>query len=357
MPAIQIFGKMGSNKTHFATFYALLLANKFKKKIVANYLFHPDNLMEYCSNMGYSWLVEKLSSDEPIIYYCDIENGGMDYILSLDNSIVIFDEIALYVPARGSGAVTTKTSKFHKDLTQIRKRFNYLICIAQNHQQIDSAVKNLAEETFHCQGITLHDEKLGTKKLYYKIVNRFVPENYEIWVANPKLRRNPIKTKIMSNKSFSGLLTASDVALFGVYPSFGIVHGVDLSNAFPDSKATYYKQIPTTRDAFTWAYVMPIKALEIKPKWYTWCFKKLPHEYFLFGCELHRVYLKYNKSRVLFKLSSNHLLNKLVLCLISIAVFLLILYVVRYGFLFILLLLLLPFVYRSLPLHKFKIVH
>ena len=348
MPAIQIFGKMGSNKTHFATFYALLLANKFKKKIVANYLFHPDNLMKYCASMGYTWLVEKLSGDEPIIYYCDIENGGIDNILSIDNSIVLFDEIALYVPARGSGSVTTKSSKFHKDLTQIRKKFIYLICIAQNHQQIDSAVKNLAEETFHCEGITMHDEKLGTKKLYYKIVNRFVPDNYELWISNPRLRRNPIKTKLMSNKSFSGLLSTADVDLFGVYPSFGIVHDISLTNAFPDSVGCYYRQIPKSKDAFTWAYILPMKSLSIKPKWYIWLYTKLPNVYFLVCLEFLRIYRKYNKSGSLWVPSSNFLLNKIILCLLSLGGFLLLLYIVKYGFAFILLLFFTPLLVSSL---------
>jgi hypothetical protein len=354
MPAIQIFGKMGSNKTHFATYYALLLANKYKKKIVANYLFHPDNLMQYCQNMGYSWLVENLSKPEPLIYYCDIENGGMDNILSLQDSIVLFDEIALYVPARGSGSVTTKTSKFHKDLTQIRHRFIYLIAIAQNHQQIDSAIKNLSEETFHCDGITFHDEKLGTKKLYYKIVNRFIPDNYEIWVANPRLRRNPIKTKIMSTKSFSGLLTTADVDLFGVYPSFGLVHQVNIADTFPDSFGTYYKEPLSKNSTFSWAYILPLPQAVCKSKLRTWAYSKLPYQYLIVASDIFSLYLKYAniKSFVLYQPSSNKNLNLFVLCLLSLAGFLLVLYISKYGLFFLFALLLSPFLVRFLPLPK-----
>lgn len=148
MPAVQVFGKMGSNKTHFATFYGIFIANKFKKKLVLNYPLHPDNLLQYCRKMKYSWFVEQLSLSDPLVYFCDVEKGGIDSLLSIHNSVVIFDEVALYVTARGSSSVSTKSSKFHKDLTQIRHRKIYLVCVAQNHQQIDSSIRNLVEETF-----------------------------------------------------------------------------------------------------------------------------------------------------------------------------------------------------------------
>lgn len=310
MPASMIFGKMGSNKTHFATFYAIYLANKLHKRIVFNYLLHPDNLMQYCSKMRYEWLVDALSKKQPIVYYCDVENGGLDHLLSIHDSVVVFDEVALYVPSRGSGSVTTKTSKFHKDLTQIRHRHNYLIVIAQNHQQIDSSIKNLSEETFHCAGLTLYDDKLKSQKLWFKIVNRFVPDNYEVWISNPRLRRNPIKTKIMSNKSFSGILTLADLDLFNVYQSFGLVHEIELSQAFPDSKSTYYvdeklKKSPT----FTWAYILPIEAKPITSKVSYFFYAKIPSMY----CLLYQEVLS-RLPQPVFKKSSNNFFNKVMLC-------------------------------------------
>ncbi|MHC5855217.1 P-loop NTPase family protein, partial [Nostoc sp.] len=331
-----IFGKMGSNKTHFATFYALFLANKLHKKVVLNYLLHPDNLMAYCIKMGYQWLVQRLTESEPVIYYCDVENGGLDYILSIEDSVVAFDEVALYVPSRGSGSVTTKSSKFHKDLTQIRHRHNYLLVIAQNHQQIDSAIRNLAEETFHCAGLTLYDEQLKSQKLWFKIVNRFVPDNYELWVSNPRLRRNPIKTKLMANKSFSGMLKLSDVELFSVYQSFGLVHEIELKDAFPDSWVTYYKEPVDVKKTFSWAYIQTFPEVPDHPnRIQIWAYTKLPAVYFLIWREIKRLYLP--TTFVLYSPGSNLLLSNIVICLLSLlALLVLLLFIKSFWLMFVL---------------------
>lgn len=235
MTATAIYGKMGSNKSHFSLFYGLLLANKFKKKyLVANFPLHPEYLLKYCLGMGYYWNVNNLK-----IVYVDLESGGMDYILSFDDAIIIFDESALYTTARGSASVSTKNSKFHKELTQIRHRKNYLLTIAQNPQQIDSAIKNLCEEIVFCNGITMYSEELKTQKLYYRNVHLFIPENFEVWYANPRLRRNPIKSKILSKKWFGGFLKICDSYLFNVYSSFALVHEAGKSVYFCDSELQY----------------------------------------------------------------------------------------------------------------------
>lgn len=228
MPCITIYGKMGSNKSLFATRYAIFLANKFKKKyIISNYPLNLKELYNYCYRQRFDWCCKRLRKGN-FIYYLDfsIEGGkiGLDNILSKDNSIVLFDETALYLPARGSSHSTTKTSQFHKELTQIRHRKNYLIAIAQNHQQIDSMVRNLAEEIFHCSGFTAYDNRLEAPRLMYKTVHRFAPDNYDVWVSNPKNRKNPIKTRLLRNKDYSGNLTRADIDLFKVFSSFGLVH-------------------------------------------------------------------------------------------------------------------------------------
>lgn len=341
MPASMIFGKMGSNKTHFATFYAIYLANKLHKRIVLNYLLHPDNLMEYCSKMRYEWLVSALSRKQPVVYYCDIEDGGLDYLLSIEDSVIAFDEVALYVPSRGLGSATTKTSKFHKDLTQIRHRHNYLITIAQNHQQIDSSIKNLAEETFHCAGLTFYDEKLKSQKLWFKIVNRFVPDNYEVWVSNPRLRRNPIKTKIMSNKSFSGILTLADLDLFNVYQSFGLVHEISLEQAFPNSKSTYHQESKLD-SKFAWAYILPIEKKPIASKLANFFYAKIPSSY----CFIYQEIIK-KFPQPIFKASTNRAFNKIIICVAFAFGFIIFLFFIK-NFWFTLLLLSSPLFFARL---------
>lgn len=239
MPACCIYGKMGSNKSHFALWYALLLANKYEKpNLVANFPLDPDALFNYCKLYGHSWLLGNLK-----FWYCDTENGGVDKILSLDDSVVIFDEVALYITSRDSAHHSTRNSLFHKELTQIRHRRNYLIVIAQNQKQIDSSIRNLAEDVIHCEGFSVYSKELRSQKLIYRSARFFTPDNYEVWVANPRLRRNPIKSKLLGKKFFGGFLTIADSYLFNVYSSFALVHESGKHIIYPDSKIAYEQEI------------------------------------------------------------------------------------------------------------------
>lgn len=314
MSVIQIFGKMGSCKTHFATFYALHMANKYRKKIVSSYLFHPDSLLRYCRYMRYHWLLENLSRQEPLIYFCDIEKGGIDYLLSVDKSVIIFDESSLYTPSRQSGSKTTKNSIFHKELTQIRHRKNHLLVIAQDPSQIDLSIKKLSEEVVFCASLCPED-KYGVKKMIYKKVHLFYPDDFEIWFSNARLRRSPVKTSIMRKKCFSGLLKQCDIELFSVYPSFDLVHEADpVEGSFlQDSK---YKYIPESFDdcpklGFRWYFIEPLPSIKPVSLIVKYCYTKMLFEYWQIAVLLKKKYIK-NPNKKLYIPSSNKLYNKFI---------------------------------------------
>lgn|GEM_PF-5171900 len=202
--------------------------------------------------MRYSWLLERFQSNDPVVYYCDLDRTfakkdelltgeAIDYLLTINDSVVIFDEVAAWFPSRGSAAVSTKHSPFLKTLNQIRHRHIFLLVTTQSHSQIDSAIRQLAEETFSCAGLSTYSEKLKGPELFFKSVSRFTPENYDIWVSNARLRRNPLKSRLMRNKSFSGFLTKADYFLFRVYSSFSLLH---FAKPFTDSINQYVKASP-----------------------------------------------------------------------------------------------------------------
>ena len=235
MPISLVYGLPGRNKTHFATYYAIALAEKYHKKLVFNYILHPDKLYQYCLDMRYSWVCSSLQAGN-FLYFCDLEKEkSIEHFLTISDSIVVCDEAAGYFPARGSVSNTPK--KFIKDLTQVRHRKQYFICICQDQLQIDTAIKTLAEEILQCNGITLYDSQLGTQKLVFKIVRRFDSYKFASWSSNPRLKGNPLKTHLMANKSWlSPLLSIADYKLFEVYNSFNLVHE---SLFFADSAINY----------------------------------------------------------------------------------------------------------------------
>lgn len=280
MSVTTIYGKPGSNKSHFSIFYALLITNKFKKKyLVCNFPLHPEHLLKYCLAMGQYWNVNNL-----IIRYIDLESGGMDYILSSDDSVIIFDESALYTTARGSGSVSTKTSKFLKELTQVRHRKNILLSVSQNPQQIDSSIKNLCQEVVYCEGISTYCPELKTQKLQYRSVRTFLPENFEIWYGNPRLRKNPIKSKMLCKKFFGGFLKISDAQIFNIYSSFALVHESGQNINFSDSKIQYDGNMQ--QDGFIIYQYSLAKVFKIDrkniyiPKLKQWAFKNLWSDFY-----------------------------------------------------------------------------
>lgn len=234
MPITLCYGLPGRAKTHFSTYYSLALAEKYHKKLVLNYQLHPDNLVAYCRNMGYQWLLNSMAS-EPTIYYCDMEESR-DSFLSIPDTVCVCDETSGYFPARGSTSNTPKS--FIKDLTQVRHRRQYVIFIAQSQEQIDLAIKVLAEEVIQCNGVSIYDADIGSQRLLFKVVRRFTVDKYASWSNNPRLRSNPLKTHLMANKSWLSMLTVADSKLFDVYSSFALVHGGKID--FPDSSRQYY---------------------------------------------------------------------------------------------------------------------
>jgi hypothetical protein len=232
-----IYGKPGKGKSHFATFYGIYLANFYEKKLVSNFFFDPERLALYCKLMGYRWLLEHLNAG--IIYYIDCDRNLSD-ILSIKDSIVLLDEAAIFLPARGSANNTPK--QVIKDLVQVRHDSQYLIYLCQNESQVDSFLRNLTEEIFHCNGQSKWSRKLRNQELFWKTVHLFPPDHYQQWVSDPKLRKNPIKTRILATKSWTGMLSISDMLLFQVYDSFNRLEAQHLELGQDSDRALAYRE-------------------------------------------------------------------------------------------------------------------
>jgi hypothetical protein len=289
MPITCIYGLPGKGKSQFSLFYAILLANKYKKSIVANFSINHDALISYCQKMGYQDLLDRLAWGESSIYYCDMEQDNiLDSILSIPNSINIIDEAGAYIRARGSTTSTPK--KFLKDLTQVRHQKQYALFISQSDKQIDSAIKVLADEIIHCSGISIYDSKIDAPRLQLKTVRRFTPDKYEIFASNPRIQGNPLKAYLSANKNWVGFPTAADNYLFSIYDSFGLIHDDKIGKDGRGRKHLGAASVPASPSFY--CYPIP-QSCKVDSKIETFLFKFLPAEYTPLVNNSKRVWNKY----------------------------------------------------------------
>ena len=288
MPCISaVHGYPGSGKSRFAIWYCLELAEKYQKRIVANFPFNLPNLAKYCRLMNYRWLVENL--DRKIIIYVPTLGNKEDIIsfFAFPDSILLWDEVAKDLPSRGSTYNTPR--KVIEALVEIRHERQYLIYISQNDKQIDSQLRNLTEEYYHCIGILTYSRQLRSEQMVMKTVHRFLPDNYQVYLGDPKVRRNPIKVKILAAKSWRGFLNGCDVLLFDLYESLKKLESQSVgSSNFPlayakTSKGKFYVAVGRN----------PYNKFHSYQKYVTWFLTKLPSKFLPWVLKLDKYFCKY----------------------------------------------------------------
>lgn len=213
MPVSAVYGLPGKGKSLFICQYALSISNKYKKPIVTNFQFSPNWLAYLSKMMLLDWVLANL--DSGIIYYIN-PNFGFQDMLVVPDSIVVIDEVALYAPRKDGG-----TPRAIRDaLSMSRKLSQYILFSCQYPGQIDEGLKDYVDDVFYCNGTTVWSEKLRNEALIMKNCKRFTQENFKVWFGDPKLKRNPVKTRILSNKTWQGILNCIDAVTFNAYASF-----------------------------------------------------------------------------------------------------------------------------------------
>jgi Zonular occludens toxin (Zot) len=210
-----VYGLPGAGKSHFSLFYGLSLCEKFGKTLVTNYLLDLDKISHYCYLMGYFDFLNRLGKEGIVYISADTHAGDF---LSVRNSVIVLDEAGIYFPARG---FKDTPKKLLADLCQVRHDASMLLCIAQAEKQIDIQIRNLSWEVFQCRGLSVYDKKLNNQKLIFKNIYRFDKDRYEVYMNDPKIRKNPLKSRLCSNKTWQGPLTCADLYLFSCFDSFG----------------------------------------------------------------------------------------------------------------------------------------
>jgi hypothetical protein len=236
-----LYGLPRKGKTLFMIQYGLILAEKYQKKLVANFPFKPDYLVQLTKMMGLNWVLNNI--DNGIIIYIS-PNSAFEEILSVPDSVVLVDEVALYAPRRDGG-----TPKQIKDaLAMSGKLSQYIIFSCQFPNQVDEGIKDFVQTIFHADGYSAWSPKLRNEVLVNKSVRQFTIENFKVWWSDPKLRRNPIKSKILTTKSWSGFLNCIDSFTFKSYDSFidfrAMPMGIPDNDGFNENSDYPYSNLP-----------------------------------------------------------------------------------------------------------------
>lgn len=193
--------------------HGVFLANKYQKKLVSNFAFSPYALAELARIMGCYWFLDNMGNG--IVSYID-SNSAFEDILCVPDSVVLIDEVALYAPRRAGGTPQT----IRNALAMSGKLSQFIILSCQFPSQIDEGLKEYVDDIFYANGLFKWDSTIRNYKLFYKNVKAFSNENFRVWFADPKLRRNPLKTRLLSFKQWAGPLNCVDAVAFDAYNSF-----------------------------------------------------------------------------------------------------------------------------------------
>jgi Zonular occludens toxin (Zot) len=216
MPISGIYGLPGKGKTQFSLEIGIQLAEEYQYKLITNFPINPIYLARYLQLKRYNFLLTNIHKQ---FIYCPIMTQK-DLTFCLDEykeSIIIFDELHIILPARSHNQTNRDViSAF----SQCRHQKQHIFYVCQNHLQIDSFIRNIADDFYHCNGMTKFNLKLKMDKLIIKNVTSFTPESYEIFLKDPKIKRNPIKCKLLGKKQWQRILNKFDILLFKMYNSF-----------------------------------------------------------------------------------------------------------------------------------------
>lgn len=242
MPFTAIYGLPGRGKSLLMLQRGLKLAEKYRLRLVTNFQLDPIQLAYYCKINNYKWLMENIPNG--IIYYVSA-NRNFAQFLQIQNAVIILDEMGLYAPSCQSW---TLPAEAFNAVANNRKRLQHIIYAAQYPSQVHSSIHQICSEILYAEGIAIWCDKLRNDRLLFKDVHQFKPAEFDVWFRDPKLRKNPIKSIVLAEKHWKGVINCADAQTFRVYDSFGLLEKQDDSIIADNSVYSYKPFIIDPRD-------------------------------------------------------------------------------------------------------------
>jgi len=221
MPFTAIYGLPGRGKSLLMLQRGLKLAEKYHLRLVSNFQLDPVQLAYYCKINNYKWLLKNIPNG--IIYYVS-SNKNFAQFLQIQDAVILLDEMGLYAPSCQSW---TLPAEAFNAVANNRKRLQHIIYAAQYPSQVHSSIHQICSEILYAEGLAIWCEKLRNDRLLFKDVHQFKPSEFEVWFRDPKVRKNPIKSIVLAEKHWKGVISALDAQTFRVYDSFGLLEKQD----------------------------------------------------------------------------------------------------------------------------------
>jgi len=221
MPFTAIYGLPGRGKSLLMLQRGLKLAEKYHLKVVTNFQLDPVQLSYYCKINNFKWLFKNIPNG---IFYYVSSNKNFAQFLQIQDAVILLDEMGLYAPSCQSWTLPPEA---HNAVANNRKRLQHLLFTAQYPAQIHSSIHKICSEILYAEGVAVWSEELRNDKLLFKDVHLFKPAEFEVWFSSPKLRKNPIKSIVLAEKHWKGVISCDDAQTFRVYDSFALLEKQD----------------------------------------------------------------------------------------------------------------------------------
>jgi hypothetical protein len=162
-------------------------------------------------------------------------NRNFAQFLQIKDAVIILDEMGLYAPSAQSWTLPPEALNA---VANNRKRLQHIIYAAQYPSQVNSSIHQICSEILYAEGLAVWCDKLRNDRLIFKDVHQFKPSEFEVWFRDPKVRKNPIKSIVLAEKHWKGIISCMDAHTFRVYDSFGLLEKQD-DTVIADSAYSY----------------------------------------------------------------------------------------------------------------------
>lgn len=205
-----IIGQQGRGKSFYMIWLALNHAMRYCKRLVTNFPLDIAFLERFAIANNLRNLHKMIVAGD-IIYI----PGDVEYLLSVPDSCVLFDEAAIFLGDSVSGS---KVSYLISRFNQCRKRGIELFYTGQAFSRIPKILRDITTGVIFCNGVCTRDE-WGKPLLYHAKFTFFEPDEFEDWFASSK-RNTWFYTNQHSYRRHHFILNSYFAMFFNVYDSF-----------------------------------------------------------------------------------------------------------------------------------------
>lgn len=210
MGITAIIGQQGRGKSFYMIWLALNHAMKYCKRIVTNFPLNIEFLERFAIANNLRNLHKMIVAGDIIFIPGDIE-----YLLSIPDSCVLFDEAAIFL---GDSVGGSKLAYLISRFNQCRKRGIELFYTGQAFARIPKILRDITTSVIFCNGTCTRDE-WGKPLLYHAKFTYFDVDEFDDWFSSSK-RTNWFYTNQRSYKRHHFILNSYFALFFNVYDSF-----------------------------------------------------------------------------------------------------------------------------------------